>query len=210
MKSSNIVFLLTHILLSFNLLASNINSVQVDNTRADQWNAFVDKTYQLHLRQITDRNISTKKRSGSYHRLPDFFQEVKFFDKESNSLLSRIEWETKQPDKIHSIEVIVHDKDKKIIREYSASYLPAYRNAPYQTLINIHHYSTNLHSFRQYDASNNLIYEVCNSINSKEKLFEHDDYEIPDDFKQGVGSNKTYQQCFQQLSKNTKLPLTPH
>lgn len=194
----------------FTSQASSNDSVQVNNQRANKWNAFVDDVYQLHLRQIKNKKITTSNRSGSYHRLPDFFQEIKFSDASKNLLLSRIEWETKRPDKIHSIEVRIHDKNNNIIREYSASYLPVFRNAPYQTLINIHHYSELLHSFRQYDASNNLIYEVCRAKKDNKKLFEHDDYEIPDNFMQGIGKDQTYQQCFQQLANSNKVNITPH
>ena len=197
-------------ILSTNTFASNIESVSVDNTRANSWNDFVANIYKLHLKQISNKSISITERSGSYHRQPDFFQEIKFFDTKSNNRLSTIEWETKQPDKIHSIEVLVHNNDNKVIREYSASYLPNFRNAPYQTLINLHHYSESLHSFRQFDASNNLLYEVCRSASTKEKLFEHDDYEIPDNFTQGVGTDKVYKQCFQQLPRTAAKYLSPH
>ena len=185
-------------------------SVQENKQAVNQWNSFVDGIYKLHLKQTNQGNINTTKRSGSYYRRPDFFQEIKYFDKNTNNLLSRIEWETKNPEKIHSIEVIVRDKKDKVIREYSASYLPDFRNAPYQTLINLHHYSDKLHSYRQFDASDNLIYEVCKSTTSKDKLFEHDDYEIPDNYKQGIGAKKVYQQCFKSLPRTAKLHLTPH
>jgi len=184
-------------------------SVQENSHMVNQWNRFVDDIYKLHLKQTSQRNINTTKRSGSYYRRPDFFQEIKYFDKSTNDLLSRIEWETNNPETIHSIEVIVRDKKDKVIREYSASYLPDFRNAPYQTLINLHHYSDKLHSYRQFDASDNLIYEVCSSLESKNKLFEHDDYEIPDNYKQGVGAKKTYQQCFKSLPRTAKHYLTP-
>ena len=197
-------------LFSTTIYASNIESVAVDNTRVNLWNTFVDNIYQLHLKQINNRPVSTVKRNGSYFRQPNFFQKVNFFDTESNTRLSSIEWETKQPDNIHSIEVLVHDNNNKLIREYSASYLPKHRNAPIQTLINLHHHSKSLHSFRQFDASDNLLYEVCRSADTKEKLFEHDYYEIPDNFTQGVGTDKTYKQCFQQLPRTAAKYLTPH
>jgi len=202
-------FLLAALTYATSLSVCAEESVQEDNQIVNQWNTFVDNIYKLHLKQTSQRTVNTTKRSGSYYRQPDFFQEIKYFDKNSNRLLSRIEWETKNPETIHSIEVIVRDKQGKIAREYSASYLPDFRNAPYQTLINLHHHSDKLHSYRQFDASDNLIYEVCNSLESKNKLFEHDDYEIPDNDKQGVGAKKTYQQCFKSLPKTAKLYLTP-
>ncbi|MDH5392376.1 MAG: hypothetical protein OEY11_04220 [Gammaproteobacteria bacterium] len=210
MKFLSLFFFISQILFSFNLSASNNNSLQTNKNTVNQWNQFVDNIYQLHLKQKDQRQIKTLRRSGSYHKLPDFFQEVKFVDKTSNTLLSKIEWESRQPDKIHSIEVYIHDNENKLIREYSASYLPNFRNAPYQTFINLHHYSRSVHSFRQYDASDNLIYEVCRSLHDNKKLFEHDDYEIPDNFKQGIGKDNIYRQCFQQLPRSAALHLPPH
>lgn len=197
------------LLFSYTATANN-DSVQVDDIRANKWNKFVDDTYQLHLKQKENKKTNTTSRSGSYHRLPDFFREIKFYDTKNNTLLSRIEWESKNPDKIHSIEVRVHDDNNRIIREYSASYLPNFRNAPYQTLINIHHYTDSLHSFRQYDASNNLIYEVCTTTDTNTKMFEHDDYEIPDNFTQGIGKDTSYKNCFLHLSHSEESKKSPH
>ena len=41
------------------------------------------------------------------------------------------------------------------------AYLPVFRNAPFQTLINLHHYEGKLDVFRQFDASGTRIYEQC-------------------------------------------------
>jgi len=192
------------------IYANNSESVRANPVTVKTWNQFVDNIYQLHMSQLNSRNIKTTARSGSYHDLPYFFQQIKFYDQEKNLLISKLEWETKNPDKLHSIEVYIHDKKDRLLREYSASYLPKFRNAPYQTLINLHHYNKNIHSFRQYDASDNLIYEVCRSTTTNKKLFEHDDYEIPDNFQQGVGKNKIYQRCFKSLPRSAKLHLVPH
>ena len=198
------------ILVSLNTFSSSNDSVQEDKDTVNQWNNFVKNIYQLHLNQTKKADIKTTKRSGSYYRLPDFFQEVKYFDTKDNTLLSRIEWESRNPENIHSIEVFVRDKDNRIIREYSASFLPKYRNAPYQTLINLHYYQDSIHSYRQFDASDNLIYEVCTVSNSKEKIYEHDDYEIPDNLNSGIGSEEAYQNCFKQLPRTAGLYIKPH
>jgi len=210
--NSKIIFSVLFSILSYTTASITYaqESVQENKQTVNQWNTFVDNIYKLHLKQASQKHINTTKRSGSYYRRPDFFQEIKYFDKNTNNLLSRIEWETKNPEKIHSIEVIIRDKKDNVIREYSASYLPDFRNAPYQTLINLHHHSENLHSYRQFDASDNLIYEVCKSNATKDKLFEHDDYEIPDNYKHGVGAKKVYQQCFKSLPRTAKLHLKPH
>jgi len=213
MKSPSKI-MLTVIFIIFSCLSVTTSyaekTVQENKKTVNLWNNFVEDIYKLHLKQTSQSEINKTKRSGSYHRRPDFFQEIKYYDKSSNNLLSRIEWETNNPEKIHSIEVLVRDKKDKVIREYSASYLPGFRNAPYQTLINLHHYSDKLHSFRQFDASDNLIYEVCRSLSSKNKLFEHDDYEIPDNYKHGIGATKSYQRCFKPLPKTAKAYLIPH
>ncbi len=197
--------LITHV-----AYASNSEPAKANPATVKQWNQFVDNIYQLHLNHINSRDIKTTARSGSYHDLPYFFQEIKFYDNENNLPISKVEWETKNPDKLHSIEVYIRDKKNRLLREYSASYLPKFRNAPYQTLINLHHYNGELHSFRQYDASDNLIYEVCRSTILNKKLFEHDDYEIPDNFQQGVGKDELYQHCFKSLPRSAELHLTPH
>ena len=207
---SSLYLLLTCFLFSFDSVASSNESVQENTSAVTQWNNFIQNIYQFHLNQINKKDIKTTKRSGSYHRLPDFFQEIKYYDASNNILLSRIEWETDNPDKIHSIEVFVRDKNNRIIREYSASFLPKYRNAPYQTLINLHHYEKSLHSYRQFDASDNLIYEVCTAQNSNKKIYEHDDYEIPDNLKSGTASEKAYKNCFQQIPRTAGLYINPH
>ena len=206
----NIFLLSICSLFSMPLYAKKIESVQENKQSVKNWNQFAKNIYQLHLKLIKNKKIKTSKRSGSYHRLPDFFQETKYIDTDTNTLLSRIERETLSPEKIHSIEIYIHDKDNKLVREYSASYLPKFRNAPYQTLINLHHYSGSIHSFRQFDASDNLLYEVCTETESKNKLFEHDDFEIPDDAQPGIANSKLYKECFQQLPRSASLHLTPH
>lgn len=204
------IFLLILTCSTSTLFASNTDSAQENPDTVMRWNDFVDKAYQLHLKQTDNRKIKTTARSGSYHNLPSFFQEIKFYDLNSDVLLSKVEWETKNPDKLHSIEVYVYGKNNQLVREYSASYLPKFRNAPYQTLINLHHHSDTIDSYRQFDASNNLIYEVCRSATNNEKIFEHDDYEIPDNYKQGIGANKQYQQCFRSLPWSAEAHLVPH
>ena len=189
--------------------ASSNDSVKESSNVVTQWNNFVTDIYRLHLNQTEKKEIKKLTRSGSYHRLPDFFQEIKYYDS-NNNLLSRIEWETKNPEKIHSIEVFIRDKDNRIVREYSASFLPKHRNAPYQTLINFHNYGKSLHSYRQFDASDNLLYEVCTQTKSKTKIYEHDDYEIPDNLKTGVGRELTYRDCFQKLPRTAGLFINPH
>lgn len=203
------LFLATTLILSHLGHASNSESVKEDQKTVKAWNDFVADIYQLHLEQIKNRKIKTQVRSGGYYKLPYFFQEIKFYDNCSDKMLSKLEWETRNPDKLHAIEVYVHDKKQRVVRDYSASYLPHFRNAPYQTLINLHHYNKTIHSFRQFDASDNLIYEVCTNTKTNRKIYEHDDYEIPESFKAGVGKEAAYQQCFSALPRTADLYLKP-
>jgi hypothetical protein len=207
MKSVLFTTLCLSFLFGMTAVASNQEGVQQDNAAVKRWNSFADNIYQLHLKQTADREISTTERTGSYYRLPGFYQEVKYFDARNKQLLSKVQRETANPEQLHSVEAYIYDEQNRLIREYSATYLPVFHNAPYQTFMNLHHYTDGLHSFRQYDASDNLIYEVCSSTETGEKLYEHDDYEIPSNFSQGAGKDKIYQQCFTTLPRSAEKYL---
>lgn len=128
------------------------------------WNAFADALFALHRHRLAGRKVRTEESTGGYGGSvgdPAFYREVEYFDAVSGQLLSRIQWERKNPDAIHVIEVFIYDDRGRVTRDYLAAYLPQFRNAPVQTLINLHDYTEGLHSFRQFDASGNRIYEQC-------------------------------------------------
>ncbi len=143
-------------------IAHGAKSLTESRHQVVTWNRFAHRLLQVHRHFLRTKEIKQKEEMGGYAGLPGFYREVSYFDKQSGLLLSRIRWETKNPDRVHVIEIFLHGTGGQIVRDYSAAYLPDHRNAPFQTLINIHTRNDDLHAFRQFDASGARLYEFCN------------------------------------------------
>lgn len=136
-----------------------INRGLVDE--ATRWNQFVDELYELHKQHIAGKDLDIKERTGGYFRLKNFYKEQSFYDKKSGKLLSLIQWETKKPKNIHVIQVFFYDKKGRTTRDFAAVYRTGDHDDPMITEINLHDYRRGLHAFRQFNASNEIIYERC-------------------------------------------------
>lgn len=150
--------------LTFSITAANGKTKSTmgnDNIHVSSWNHFADELYRFHQYQIKDREIRTEEEYGGYAGMPDFYREVRYYDDATDKILSRIQWEVENKDQVHVIEVFVYGDQGKLKSDYLAAFLPKHRNAPIQTLINIHYQNDELHSFRQFDASGARIYEQC-------------------------------------------------
>jgi hypothetical protein len=187
-------------------------AVSVDDTQVRQWNNFADQLQRLHRRQLEGRTIREVERSGGYARQPDFYREVEYIDADSGQLLSRIQWERGNPERVHAIEVYVHDNSGRVARDYMAWYLPEHRNAPRQTTINLYQHGGDLTGWRQFDASGKRIYEKCQGAADRKVLIELADEDRiaeaearPD----GVAHSADYSLCFGDLPKTAGRYLTP-
>jgi hypothetical protein len=174
-----------------------------DNTHVRVWNKFANDSLALHKKLTDGKKLQIKTSMGGYANVKDFYLEHRYFDK--GKLISQVQWEKDDPETLHTIEVFVHDKQGRVIRDFMAAYLPFYHNAPTQTLISIHHYTGNLHAFRSFDASGDVVLERCIGKNKKGQdinmLLDEDDLiNDPDDL---MGS-KDYNNCFTGL-KQEKL-----
>ncbi|MCK5385729.1 MAG: hypothetical protein KAJ39_00990 [Gammaproteobacteria bacterium] len=174
-----------------------------DNKHVRVWNKFANDSLALHKKLTDGKKLQVKTSIGSYANVKDFYVEYRYFDK--GKLISQVQWEKDDPKTLHTIEVFVHDKQGRVIRDFMAAYLPFYHNAPTQTLISIHHYTGNLHAFRSFDASGDVVLERCTGKNEKGQdvnmLLDEDDLiNDPDDL---MGS-KEYNSCFDGL-KQEKL-----
>ena len=191
-------------IITFFLITSFMSSVVAteamkgDNNHVRIWNKFANDSFNLHKKLIDGKKLEVKTRIGSYANVEDFYIEHRYFDK--GKLISQVQWEKDDPTTLHTIEVYVHDKQGRVIRDFMAAYLPFYHNAPSQTLISIHHYTSNLHAFRSFDASGDVVLERCTGKNEKGQdvnmLLDEDDLiNDPDDL---LGS-KEYNSCFDGL-----------
>lgn len=202
------------------ILAAQVSSVSGETRVVDpntsqvaSWNRFVDKLYELHQRQVARAGkVRQSERVGGYHRLPGFYREVSYFDESDGRLLGLIRWERAQPKRIHSIDVNVYDAAGRVIRDYSATYLPEGRNSPYQTLVNLHHYVAELHAFRQFDASGNRLYEDCKGTSAgKPVAIGLDIFALiqEEGKRDGVLESPVYNECFGNLATTAGEYLNP-
>ena len=192
--------------------ADSGETMKVDSNHVDSWNDFTDMVLDLHKQQIQGREIITTEVDGGYLSNPEFYREVTYTDKKTGRILSIIQWESEHPDRVHSIEVFVRNNAGKVIRDFSASYLPGSRNAPVQTLINLHHYNDGLHAFRQFDVTKDVIYEYCKGeYNGKKhelRLFEDDLVAADYDSRQLLKS-PVYKACFHGLQASVGKYINP-
>ncbi len=192
--------------------ATTSESLKEDKSHIKTWNGFAQSILALHGDLSKKNTLRKETKSGGYEQNPDFYIEENYYDKANGQLVSRICWEKENPDRLHTIEVNVFDVRGRVIRDYSAAYLPDYRNAPVQTLINLHHYNGDLHSFRQFDAGGDLIYESCEGTYKGKpvqlRLFE-DDLFSNGDYGDRVMESEVYKACFEGKSKRVGIYIQP-
>lgn len=117
-----------------------------------------------------------------------------------------------KPNTIHTIEVFLYDDQEQVKTDFYARYLPYAHNAPVQTLINIHNYNDNLHSFRQFDANGELIYETCRGQFFDKEINLHLDNEEILDFRNNSSDewlNEAYSACFLNTANTASAFLSP-
>lgn len=215
MKSLILICLIFSVSLNSASSATRDLRIKADKVQVKQWNNFVSELYQLHLAQTKEVPIKTTEIIGGYgggFANKEFYREISYFNKDNNNLISKIQWEIKRPNTIHTIEVFLYDKRNNVKTDFYARFLPYARNAPVQTLINIHNYNDDLHSFRQFDASGELIYETCRGSFFDKKVNLHLDNEEIFDFRNNNSDefiNETYAACFLNVAKTATSYLLP-
>ena len=136
-------------------------SAKGDNSHARKWNQFANDVLGLHKQLTKKLPVSKTTKLGGYAGDPDYYIQETYTHKKNGKLISIVQWEKATPKNLHAIEVYVRDKQGRVLRDYSAAYLPDYRNAPTQTLVSIHKYNGDLHAFRTYEANGDRIVERC-------------------------------------------------
>ena len=217
-KCIKIVTLAT--LLVFGLVSSAVKAVEesglalrADKREVKAWNDFANRLYGLHKALIARRGVRTESSRGGFAEQPDVYTETRYFDKQSNQLLTRIQRMNDNPKLIQLIEINIYDNTGRVARDYLAAYLPFNRNAPIQTLINLHGYHGETHGFRQFDASGERIYEQCEGrYEGKPVMISLEDYE----FSKGNShrdsktvESATYKQCFAGIPITANAYLDP-
>jgi len=186
--------------------------VKGDNEHARKWNKFADDVLVLHETLIKKNPVHKKTELGGYSGNPKFYKEERHYAKTHGKLISIVQWELDNPDLLHTIEVYVRDDDGRILRDYSAAYLPNYRNAPTQTLVSIHIHNGDLHAFRTFEATGDRIVERCTGkLKGEEVNFILDEDEIA--YAMGGYTNimeqADYKACFKGMPEEAGKYLTP-
>jgi len=156
---------------------------QEDNEQVRRWNRFADALYALHKKNISQTRVEVKETIETYGGLlakGREYRTLRYFDKKSGRLLSLVQWKPSEEPRLMVIEVYQYDESGHLERDYAAAYLPIYHNAPFQTLINVHHHDGTLRAYRQFDASGRRIYEQCKgTLEGKKFYISLEDYNIP-------------------------------
>ena len=186
--------------------------VKGDNEHARKWNKFADDVLVLHEALIKKIPVHKKTELGGYSGNPDFYKEERHYAKSHGKLISIVQWERDNPELLHTIEVYVRDDEGRILRDYSAAYLPQYRNAPTQTLVSIHIHNGDLHAFRTFEATGDRIVERCTGkLNGEEVNFILDEDEIA--HAEGgftdVMEQTDYKACFKGMPEQAGKYLSP-
>ncbi|MDH5777888.1 MAG: tetratricopeptide repeat protein [Gammaproteobacteria bacterium] len=213
MKYLYLISMLIWMLPVTNLQAKSPAVLKQDNQHVKQWNGFFNSLVKIHELNLKKFNIRKLEEQSGYAGQPQFYREVKYFDQKTNNLLGKVQWVQDKADTIHTIEVFFYDKQGRVVRDYLAAYLPEHRNAPIQTLINFHYYNDGLHSFRQFDASGNHIYEQCQGKYFDEQVMvstEEDDFVTAYGDQQDQTSIETYLACFEMLPKQLGKYRNPY
>lgn len=179
------------------------------------WNGFANTLYRLHKNTVSGVGVEKTTIIGNYGG--ELFGHIKYTQseytrKEDSRLVSRIRKIKNEQGNFHTLEIFIYDEHGRVVRDYVAAYLPAFRNAPYQTLINLHYYDDDLHAYRQFDASGTRIFESCKGSVFDEKVeFLLEDYEIPDHISEldGALKQEAYRSCFDQISADVGIYLDP-
>lgn len=188
---------------------SDAQSIQPQHDQVRQSNTFVEHLHKFHRQQIEGKKIRETEELGGYKDLPQFYREVSYYDAANGRMLSRIQWERDNPERIHAIEVYVYDNQGRVARDYSAWFLPQFRNAPRETNINFYGYTDGVRAWRQFDVFGNRVYEKCNA--GEQVLVElwGDDISRAQDDPKSVVHGADYRRCFEALATTPGKYVVP-
>lgn len=187
--------------------------IKEENKHVRTWNEFAYKILTLHQQKVKNKNIKVIKSKGGYPHIKDWhYKEEKHLDKDTGNLITLIQWDSDKTNQIHSIEHYIYDKQGRVIRDFTAAFLPSYHNAPTQTLISLHAYQNDLHAFRTFDASGYRIVERCQGKyqgKSLEMLLDEDEIAETQYGQDSVMDTAVYKACFSSLPVEVGVYLDP-
>ena len=200
------------IMFGMQAMSANAGNSKGPNEHARKWNQFADDVLALHQKLVEKIPTTKKTLIGGYPGNPDYYKEETYTSKKTGKVISIVQWENKNPKNMHTIQVNVYNDQGIIVRDYTAAYLPDYRNAPTQTLISVHNYNGELHAFRTYDATGDRIGEQCRGKLNKQNVFivlDEDEIAAAEGGDSKVMEQADYKACFKGLSVKVGKFLKP-
>lgn len=119
--------------------------------------------YALHEQQIAQRPLRAEEEKGEYEGAAAAryrYVDTRYYDAASGQLLSRVRRDVAAPEFVHIVEVNIYENGR-LVRDFGSVTLPWAPLQPVRTMINLHHYNGELHSFRQHDVFGAVAYEFC-------------------------------------------------
>ena len=183
-----------------------------DTKHVKIWNGFATKLLAMHKQVLATHKTKETTRMGGYRGNPDFYKEHSYHDGKTGRISSRVQWEVKNPDQLHVLELFLYNKKGQLKRDYTVAFLPGFRNAPAQTLVTLYNYNGKLKAFRNFDASGETAYESCDGdLKGKYVQLSFEDYEIHAlrNNDKGIGSSPEYKACFDAIPEEAGKALPP-
>jgi hypothetical protein len=162
----------------------------------------------LHEKQIAQHVVRTEEEAGDYEgsaaaRMS--YVDTRYFDAASGLLLARVRRDAGAPENVHIIEVNVYENGK-LVRDYGSITMPWAPKLPVRTIINLHHYNGELHSFRQFDVYGDVGYESCEGkLNGRRVRISLDGKDI----NETSASTPAYRACFDGVSNKVAAYINP-
>lgn len=130
----------------------------------------------------------------------------RYYDVQSGRLIARIRRDANKPEALHIVEVNIYDSQGKVIRDYGSISLPWAPQLPVRTMINLHQYPGELHSFRQFDMYGDAVYESCSGrLQNRPLRLDLEGTEM-----EAQANTPNYHACFDGLSKQAQTFLNPN
>ena len=80
------------------------NVLRIDKQKVHAWNIYADKLYAIHNILLEQHEVRTESEPGGYAEQPNLYTETRYYDKQTNKLLSRVQRMNDNPELIHLIQ----------------------------------------------------------------------------------------------------------
>lgn len=143
----------------FGLIFSSLNPALAE----PGWLDFHRAVYALHQQEIAKFKLKIEEEEGAYAGASGKgfrYVDTRYFDSATGRLVSHVRRDKAKPELIHIVEVNIYENGK-LVRDFGSITLPWAPLNPVNTMINLHQYNGELHSFRQYNFDGEVEYEFC-------------------------------------------------